>query len=132
MNHNDGRKLDISLVYQTKKGIVSDKQKSNSGYGIFEEPLKNETNQSLLCKKLSYKQYDYPKYITFGSINQDLIFSEKETKDLINSLLFNNNLEKLFIEPHLKQRLNLLDTRIRYHGCKSVRHDDHIHIQIKN
>lgn len=131
LSHNDGRKLDLSLVYQTNKGIVSDKQKSNSGYGIFEEPLKNETNQSLLCKKNGYKQYDYPKYITFGSINQNLIFSEKGTKDLINSLLLNNNLEKLFIEPHLKQRLNLSDSRIRYHGCKAVRHDDHIHIQIK-
>lgn len=131
LSHNDGKKMDLSLIYETKNGTISDQQKSNSGYGVFEAPKKNEPNQIQKCLDKGYFQYDYPKYLTFGRINADLVFSEKGTKKLIKSLLLQKELGKLFIEPHLKQRLGLNDPRIRYHGCRAVRHDDHIHIQLK-
>lgn len=130
LSHNDGKKIDISLVYETKTGEITNKQKSISGYGAFEEPKANEQNQINKCNQNGYFQYDYPKYITFGKINQNLVFSSNGTKQLIKSLLKNDNLGKLFIEPHLKDRMNLKDNRIRYHGCRAVRHDDHIHIQL--
>jgi len=41
------------------------------------------------------------------------------------------NLGKVFVEPHLKTRMKLVDSKIRFHGCGAVRHDDHIHIQLK-
>lgn len=131
LSHNDGKKIDISLIYETKTGIIKSGQKSVSGYGVFEEPKLDEFNQVNTCLKSGYFQYDYPKYLTFGNINKNYIFSEKGTEKLIRSLLENQNLGKLFIEPHLKNRMNLKDERIRYHGCKAVRHDDHIHIQLK-
>lgn len=59
------------------------------------------------------------------------VFSTKGTQKLIESILDNKNLGKIFIEPHLKNRMKLGDKRIRYHGCRAVRHDDHIHIQLK-
>ncbi|MFT5619364.1 MAG: hypothetical protein ACI85I_002607, partial [Arenicella sp.] len=38
---------------------------------------------------------------------------------------------KVFIEPHLKTRLGLENySKIRFHGCQAVRHDDHIHVQL--
>jgi hypothetical protein len=37
----------------------------------------------------------------------------------------------MIVQPHLKSRLKLKSTKIRFHGCKAVRHDDHIHIQLK-
>ncbi len=129
LSHNDGKKLDLSLVYQTKDGRISTKQKSVSGYGVFEVPKANEYNQINACFKKGFFQYDYSKYMTFGKINKDLIFSEKGTKKLIKSLLKNKALGKLFIEPHLKHRLKVSNPKIRYHGCSAVRHDDHIHIQ---
>ena len=131
LSHNDGKKLDISLIYETKAGKIIDKQKSRSGYGNFASPKGNEFNQIQKCLNHGYFQYDYPKYLTFGSINSDLIFSKKGTKILITSLLKNSDLGKLFIEPHLKHRMNLKNNKIRYHGCGAVRHDDHIHIQLK-
>jgi len=131
LSHNDGKKIDLSLIYETNSGIVTNKQKSISGYGVFVNPKPNEYNQIENCLRNGYFQYDFPKYITFGKINKDLVFSEKRTNILIKSILKNRNLEKLFIEPHLKNRMNLTDNRIRYHGCKAVRHDDHIHIQLK-
>lgn len=131
LSHNDGKKIDFSLVYQDNQGEITNRIKSISGYGVFENPKQGETDQIKRCLNDGYFQYDYPKYFTFGTINPDLNFSPPGTKKLIESLLKNDNLEKLFIEPHLKQRLGLTDNRVRYHGCRSVRHDDHIHVQLK-
>ena len=130
LSHNDGKKIDISLIYETESCIITNKQKSISGYGVFENPKPNEYNQIENCLKSGHSQYDYPKYLTLGKINKELVFSKKGTKKLIESILKNRNLGKLFIEPHLKIRLNLKDNRVRYQGCISVRHDDHIHIQL--
>ena len=131
LSHNDGKKLDISLIYLDHRGKITSKKKSMSGYGVFEGPKNHEKDKISFCKNNGYFQYDYPKYMTFGRINNELTFSEIGTKELINAILKNKSLSKLFIEPHLKQRLQLKDSRIRYHGCGSVRHDDHIHIQLK-
>lgn len=131
LSHNDGKKIDLSLIYETRSGEITNKQKSISGYGVFENPKETEQNQINKCLNLGYFQYDYSKYMTFGKINKDLVFSEKGTKKLITNILKNKEIGKLFIEPHLKQRLNLNNSRVRYHGCRAVRHDDHIHIQLK-
>jgi hypothetical protein len=131
LSHNDGKKLDVSLIYENANGEIVDKQKSNSGYGNFENPKPNEVNQTKKCKSKGYFQYDYPKYLTFGTKNKNLNFSIKGTKFLVLKILENKEIQKLFLEPHLKNRLKLNDSRIRFHGCKAVRHDDHIHFQIK-
>ena len=131
LSHNDGKKIDISLIYETENGAISEKQKSISGYGVFVNPKPNEYNQIKTCLEKGFFQYDYPKYITFGKINKNLVFSEKGTKRLIKSILKNNSVGKIFIEPHLKKRMNLMNPKIRYHGCRAVRHDDHIHLQLR-
>ena len=131
LSHNDGKKIDLSLVYEYKNGEISHKQKSISGYGIFEGPKENEINQIKNCHDKGHFQYDYPKYLSFGEINKTIEFSESGTKELIKAILKNESLGKLFIEPHLKDRLNLKNKKVRYHGCRAVRHDDHIHIQLK-
>jgi hypothetical protein len=59
------------------------------------------------------------------------MFSENATKQLILEIVKEKNVSKLFIEPHLKHRMGLFNSKIRYHGCQAVRHDDHIHFQIK-
>lgn len=130
LSHNDGKKIDISFVYADTKGIVNEK-KSLTGYGVF-VPLKSgEYEQTKACKSKGFWQYDFPKYLTFGKINEHLVFSERGTKNLIDALLKNKSLGKLFIEPNLKKRLGLSDSRVRNHGCHAVRHDDHIHIQLR-
>lgn len=130
LSHNDGRKIDLSLVYENKTGVFSSNIKSRSGYGVFEGPKNNEFNQINKCKNAGYWQYDYPKYLTLGQLNNDLEFSKKGTKILAETILKNEQIEKLFIEPHLMSRLNLSSSKIRFHGCGAVRHDDHIHVQV--
>lgn len=131
LSHCDGKKIDLSLIYEDNKGQISEKQKSVSGYGVFEVPKSSEFNQPERCQQSGYWQYDYPKYLTFGTINQELLFSEDGTRKLIKQLLKSSDIGKIFIEPHLKQRLGLQHSKVRNHGCKAVRHDDHIHIQLK-
>lgn len=131
LSHNDGRKIDLSLVYQSPKGDIVNSKRSRTGYGVFESPTDLEFNQTNFCKKHGYFQYDYPKYLTMGSLNNSLVFSEKGTKQLMEALLSADELEKVFLELHLTARLDLNNPKIRFHGCKAVRHDDHIHIQVK-
>jgi len=129
LSHSDGKKIDLSFLY-SDTGKISNKKPAVSGYGIFEKPKKNEYNQITICKRKGYWQYDFPKYLTFGSFNTDLKFSSKATKHLLKIILKEPTTQKVFIEPHLKSRLNLKNSKIRFHGCKAVRHDDHIHLQI--
>jgi len=131
LSHNDGKKVDICFIYQTKNGKLTNKKPSISGYGAYEEPLEREFNQTSVCLKQGSWQYDLPKHLTFGTINKDIEFSLKATKGLANIITQQKEIGKLFIEPHLKTRLNLRSEKVRFHGCQAVRHDDHIHFQLK-
>lgn len=128
LSHNDGNKIDISFIYQNKEGQLTNKKPSVSGYGIFESPASNEYDQIKFCTQKGYWQYEITKHITLGTTNNDLKLSEKATKDLLLTILKQKQIGKVFIEPHLKTRLKLQHSKIRYHGCQAVRHDDHIHI----
>lgn len=131
LSHSDGKKIDISLIYKNGEGVLTNQKPSISGYGVYEDPKNGEYNQIKNCLEQGNWQYDFPKYITFGTVHPHLTFSESATKDLILEIVKQPSTGKLFIEPHLKMRLNLKNQKIRYHGCQAVRHDDHIHFQLK-
>ena len=131
LSHNDGRKIDVALIYESPNGQLTNKKPSVSGYGVFEGPTEDEYNQISVCKQQGYWQYDYPKYLTLGRPNKNVTFSKNGTRQLIKLISEHNEVSKLFVEPHLKSRMNLTSKKIRFHGCQAVRHDDHIHFQIK-
>ena len=131
LSHNDGKKIDLSLIYKNEAGAVVNKKPSRSGYGIFEAPYKGEENQIELCKGKGYWQYDFPKYLTVGTKDATLVMSKTATNNLIKAFLEQQKVAKIFIEPHLKNRMNMRHSKLRYHGCQAVRHDDHIHVQLK-
>ncbi len=130
LSHNDGKKIDVSFIYK-KDNKPTNLKPSRSGYGVFVKPKENEVNQTENCKEKKYWQYDFTKYVTFGAINNEIEFSKQATKKLIKLIASNKKVSKIFIEPHIKARLNLNSSKIRFHGCQAVRHDDHIHFQIK-
>lgn len=130
LSHNDGRKVDLGYMYVNSEGKLIGKSAANSGYGYFEEPLPGETDTTAFCKEEGYFQYDYPKYLTFGVDDSDFIFSEKWNKLLLDAILAESEVKKVFVEQHIVDRLGLEDKRLRFQGCGSVRHDDHIHLQI--
>ena len=127
LSHSDGRKIDLSFQY-LKDNKPTQKKPSRSGYGAFVEP--NPDNNELLEKcKNTNAIYDLTKNLRFGGPS-NLSLDEVRTKRLIKLLLQDGSTHKIFIEPHLKKRMKLSDPRIRFQGCHSVRHDDHIHWQV--
>lgn len=130
LSHKDGKKLDIAFFYTDKNGNeVYKKAISWLGYGGYEKSKQNEFNTTKYCKKQGYWQYDYPKYLNIFS-NNNLFFDNKKNKHFIEILANQKSVQKIFIEPHLKTRMQLINHKIRFHGCKAVRHDDHIHFQV--
>lgn len=131
LSHDDGKKIDLGFVYQTPDNQFTNRQRSRSGYGVFVDPLPGEPNQPKACQKQGFNQYSLTQYLTFGKVNPHLEFSMPGTRYLLQAILKQPGLEKIFLEPHLKERLQLPDSRIRFHGCHAVRHDDHLHLQIR-
>lgn len=132
LSHNDGKKLDISFCYKdSKTGNSTNKCPSFIGYGICEEPLPNEQNTSDFCTEKGYWQYNLLTKIVSQDNKKNFIFDDNKTKSLVNLFAKQANVEKIFIEPHLKTRLKLTSDKVRFQGCQAVRHDDHLHIQIK-
>lgn len=128
LSHNDGRKVDLAFYY-TKDNQQGNRKPSRTGYGKFVEPLNSEYNQARECLRMGHWQYDYTKYFSLGGTN-DLEFDPKNTSELVNMIASDSHVQKIFIEPHLKQRMKLTSNKIRFQGCHAVRHDDHIHFQI--
>jgi hypothetical protein len=132
LSHNDGKKLDLSFCYRdTKTGESTNECPSFIGYGICEEPRPDEKNTADFCADKGYWQYSFLTKVISQDSKLDFTFDSEKTKELVNLCAAQPNIGKIFIEPHLKTRLNLTSDKIRFHGCQAVRHDDHIHVQLK-
>jgi hypothetical protein len=128
LSHNDGKKLDLAFQYSHRNsGTMSTDVPSFIGYGVCEEPRVGERNVPQECEKKGFWQYS----LLQSLVQEDHEFQldEKRTRFLINEFAADNDVQMIFIEPHLATRMNLKN-KIRFHGCQAVRHDDHIHVQI--
>ncbi|MBC7861329.1 MAG: hypothetical protein IAF38_00060 [Bacteroidia bacterium] len=131
LSHSDGKKLDLSFCYlDSKTQKQTNKCPSFIGYGICEEALLNEKNTACECSEQGYWQYSLLKVIVPQSSKKKFDFDATRTKDLIEICCKNPSIGKIFLEPHLKKRLNLNSGKIKFHSCKAARHDDHVHIQM--
>jgi hypothetical protein len=132
LSHNDGKKLDLSFFYIDKRTSQrTDVAPSFIGYGICEDPGINEVNTADFCAVKGYRRYGFLKVIVPQGNKANFTFDSVRTKALINFFARNPSIGKIFIEPHLKARLKLSTAKIRFHGCGAVRHDDHLHVQLK-
>lgn len=130
LSHNDGRKMDLSFCYTDTTGKPVNDAPALFGYGICEEPRTNEVNTAMQCACKGYKQYSLLRQLYPQGKKQEYQFDSLRTRSLVTLCTGNPHIHKLFIEPHLKTRLQLRSDKIRFHGCQAVRHDDHIHIQL--
>lgn len=132
LSHNDGKKLDLAFFYSDAitKEKLANPSTSFMGYGFCEEASQNEINTCKECIDKGYKQYNYIKFISSERNKDKMIFDQERTKFLLQLLSKNETIGKIFIEPHLKNRMKLNSSKIRFQGCHSVRHDDHIHLQL--
>jgi hypothetical protein len=132
LSHNDGKKLDLAFFYKDKQSLSeTNEAPSPIGYGICEEPASSEKNTAEFCTQKGYWQYSFLKSVMPQGRKADFLFYAEKTKFLVELFANDKRIGKIFIEPHLKERLQLTSDKIRYHGCQAVRHDDHIHVQLK-
>lgn len=131
-SHDDGRKLDLAFFrYDTQTQKPTTNYPSFFGYGFSEPPLSGELDQAEICRQRGFWQYSFLQEWVHGNRHRYKFDAELNTQ-LLQKLADDPGTEKIFIEPHLKGRLGLgrID-KIRFQGCQSVRHDDHIHLQVK-
>ena len=131
LSHNDGKKLDLTFIYQDDNGSPTNLKRSRSGYGVYEEPRGDEFDQTNACNEAGYWQYGFPEHLTLGEVNKGIELDKDLTTFLAQAIVHEASVGKLFIEPHLKNRLGVENSKVRFHGCQAVRHDDHIHFQLK-
>ena len=131
LSHNDGKKLDLAFMYIDKSGKQTNEAPSLIGYGINEEPRGSERNMPEFCSEKGYWQYSFLSSLIPEGNKEDYTFDSHRTKYMVQLFATQSSIEKIFIEPHLKTRLNLTSEKIRFHGCQAVRHDDHLHVQLK-
>ena len=132
LSHDDGGKLDIAYLYKNKKAKeFHNKTFSLTGYGVCEEPKKGETDKPKDCEKQGNWQYNFMEKITLAKVKKGMEFDKAANRYLLQKIMENKEVKKVFIEPHLQKRLNLGKyKKIKFHGCHAVRHDDHIHFQL--
>lgn len=130
-SHNDGRKLDLAFFYTDASGKPVTDTPSPVGYGVFEGPRRGEEDFPASCRKKGYWQYGVLEKLVPQGRKNDLLFDAQRTAALVRLLSKHAVTEKIFIEPHLRQRLKLSSGKVRYHGCQAVRHDDHVHWQVQ-
>ncbi len=132
LSHSDGEKLDLAFLYQetqTDKPINNDAP-SFIGYGVYERPLPHEVNWPRRCRD-SNRFYSSMQYIVPQYRADDMELDAKRTKDLILQFDDQSAIGDIFIEPHLRNRMTISKDSVEFQGCHSVRHDDHIHVQLK-
>jgi hypothetical protein len=131
-SHNDGKKLDLSFCYNdSRTSHQTNAIPTLIGYGICEEPVKGEIDKPCECSENGFWQYNMLRVLVPQTNKINFVFNGQKTKDLVEMFAAEDGTGKIFLEPHLVKRLNLNDSKIRFHGCHAVRHDDHIHIQMK-
>ena len=132
LNRNDGKKLDFSFCYRDyKTGESTNECPSFIGCGICEEALPDEKNTADFCVGKGFLLYTFMTKVIAQDNKQDFTLDIEKTRELVNLFSTQPAIGNIFIEPHLKTRLNLTSDKIRFHGCQAVRHDDHIHVQLK-
>ncbi len=131
LSHNDGRKLDLAFYHgdaagRYQRGLIP----SPIGYWGFEEPQAGTEEPCKGRNDLLTLRWDmawFQTYLKPARLDRDrtaaaLRWLSTEGK--------RQGVEKILLEPHLKQSLGLDSDIIRFQGCRAARHDDHIHFQV--
>ncbi|MEL6731490.1 MAG: hypothetical protein AAFP83_10205 [Bacteroidota bacterium] len=132
-SHKDGRKIDIALFYKDQKTgkRVHRKTPTAIGYGSSEGPRKGEYDRPSICEKQGYWPYTFMSKHLPPVPGRKLDFDPVRTQYFLKLLRSERSIRKVLIEPHLKARLGFGGiNKFRFAGCKAVRHDDHLHLEI--
>lgn len=131
LSHDDGKKLDLAFLYNDPEGKPCSGSPSWLGYGVYDPPKADEHDQPGICAAQGQWQYSIMQRLVPQWRKEAFHLDQQRTKAMVELFAAQPSIGKIFIEPHLKTRMNLASTKIRFHGCKAARHDDHVHVQIE-
>ncbi|WP_339760549.1 hypothetical protein [uncultured Hoeflea sp.] len=132
LSHSDGRKLDIAFYYKDTNGeFINQATRSPIGYFAFEQASPGDEQPCMGRRDILTTRWDLdwlqPLFPAYS-------IEEKRTAFALEWLATEGvrrfALDKVFVEPHVRNALGLTGDAIRFQGCRAARHDDHIHIQV--
>lgn len=144
---HSGDKVDLAFVYNDENGIPSNLTPTSIGYGSSVEPLPGETgyvDAKCNCILKTQNQINgidgtpckcdkensfYSFMHHYLSKKEGVVLNNKLTKELIQ-IFIKHRYKGIILEAHLRERLHILSRSYGNHTCKTVRHDDHFHIQV--
>jgi hypothetical protein len=119
ISHADGRKIDLALFYTG--GAASS---SPIGYWGFVRPRDGDPQP---CKgREGWLRWDMA---WLQPLFQELPLDELGTRALLVRLAAAPAVRRILVEPHLRARLGLDHSKLRFQGCAAARHDDHVHVE---
>jgi murein endopeptidase len=128
-SHGDGHEVDLALFYLGRDGRRLAKPPHAPGppiapgYGAYEPPQRE--GQRVCTGPGPHDRPDPPAWRTWR-------LDEAGTGDLIRKLVAEPGVRRVFVEPHLKDRLGFAhEAKVRFAGCVAARHDDHIHVDFR-
>ena len=127
-SHGDGRQIDLAVFYEDRAGRALDRPPPSPnrrllrGYGAYEPPRREAER---VCVGGPASAPDPP-------AGRHWRLDAARTQALVDALLAERGVRRIFLEPHLKRRLGYGgEARVRFAGCDAARHDDHLHVDYR-
>lgn len=132
LSHKDGRKLDLAYAYSDRSSAyLPGETRSPIGYWAFEHPQSGARRPCPTDDRLTLRwDLDW-----LQPLWRDLTLDEERTQRTLTWLFERGpdyGLTRVFVEPHIAERLSVSSPHLGFQGCRAARHDDHIHLQISS
>ena len=126
LSHDDGRKVDLALFRSGPAAVPrGDPARGPLGYFAYEPPRAGEPAP---CRGVrSWLRWDLDALQPFVYRPLDA----ERTRAGVEWLAARERVARMFLEPHLKERLGLESSKVRFQGCQAARHDDHLHVEFR-
>lgn len=127
LSHHDGRKVDLAYFYRDARGQpIPRGSPSPLGYFHFQQPRPGDHEPC--AGRFTPLRWDFawlqPKEPAW-------VLDEERTRAMILWLKARPEVTRIFIEPHLADRLGVGGGKVRFQGCQAARHDDHLHVEVQ-
>ena len=127
LSHHDGRKVDLAYFYRDASGQpIARGSPSPIGYFHFQQPRSGDREPC--AGRFTPLRWD------FGWLQPKApawVLDEERTRAMILWLKARPEVTRIFIEPHLADRLGVGGGKVRFQGCQAARHDDHLHVEVR-
>jgi hypothetical protein len=125
LSHRDGKKLDLAFFYRTADKAIAHGSPSRLGYFVYEQPRTGD--QTPCAGRWTPLRWDFD---FFQPRPPAWHLDEERTAWMLRWLKEHPQISRIFVEPHLADRMGVAGGKVRFQGCHAARHDDHIHVEV--